>query len=353
MRKLFLALGAATIALAPPVLAQGRGHGGHGNDKAQSAGERGHGGGNREARGGGNRGQGQSARREDRNGGQGRGRGADDHGRPDHAGRGAHHAGGQDARGRGRSADDRGRGRRQAMRVEDRGERRAERGRDRVERRAERRRDRIERRAVVVADRNSVVRLRRDPRRAFVQGCPPGLARRNNGCLPPGQARRLIAERPWYGNWWRYPGEGLYRYDSGYLYRLQPNGIVAGFIPLAGGALWPGNPWPASYSYDPLPDYYADYYGYDDPYDYRYADGIVYGLDPETDTIRQIAGLLTGDDWAVGGRMPAGYDVYNVPYDYRDEYSDTDEDWYRYSDGYVYRVDPTTQLIEAVIQLIA
>ena len=352
MRKYILALGAATIALSSPVLAQGRGHGqGHGNDHAQSAGQRGQGGGNHEARGGGNRGGGQAVQRDDRGGGhgRGRGRGADDGARPDHADRGARHGQRQEARGRGRGADDhvRGvddRGRGQAMRAENRRERRADRGQGR---------DRVERRAVVVTDRSTIVHLRRDPQRVLVRGCPPGLARKNNGCLPPGQARQLLAQRPWYANWWGYPDMGAYRYDSGYLYRLQPDGIVAGFIPLAGGALWPGNPWPASYAYDPLPDYYADYYGYDDPYDYRYADGIVYGLDPETSMIQEIAGLLTGDDWSIGSRMPAGYDVYNVPYDYRDEYYDTNEDWYRYSDGYVYRVDPTTQLIEAAIQLIA
>jgi len=349
MRKLILALGAATIALTSPVLAQGRGHGqgqGHGNDHAQAAGQRGQGGGNREARGGGNRG-GQTVQRDDHGGGHGRGRGADDPARAGHADRGAHHSERQEARGRDRGAGDR------VRTVDDRGRGHGMRGEDRRERRAERGRGRVERRAVVVTDRGAIVRLRRDPQRALVRGCPPGLARKHNGCLPPGQARRLLAERPWYGDWWGYPDDRSYRYDGGYLYRLQSDGIVAGFIPLAGGALWQGNPWPASYAYDPLPDYYADYYGYDDPYDYRYADGIVYGLDPQTSMIQEIAGLLTGDDWSIGSRMPAGYDVYNVPHDYRDEYSDTNEDWYRYSDGYVYRVDPTTQLIEAAIQLIA
>lgn len=361
MRTFILALGATTIALSSPILAQGRGHGqghgqGRGNDHAQSGGQRGQGGGQREARG--NRGGGQNVQRDDHGGGRGRGRGADDQARPEHANRGAQQAQRQrEARGRGaddRGFDDRGRGRgADDRRFDDRGRGHASRGEDRRERRAERGRDRVERRAVVVTDRSRIVHLRRDPQRIFVRGCPPGLARRNNGCLPPGQARQLLAERPWYGNWWNYPDGRDYRYDGGYLYRLQPDGIVAGFIPLAGGALWPGNPWPGDFAYEPLPDYYADYYGYDEPYDYRYADGIVYGLDPETSMIREIAGLLTGDDWSIGSRMPAGYDVYNVPYDYRDEYSDTDEDWYRYSDGYVYRVDPTTQLIEAAIQLIA
>jgi hypothetical protein len=39
-----------------------------------------------------------------------------------------------------------------------------------------------------------------------------------------------------------------------------------------------------------------------------------------------------------------------VPFAYRDQYYDTANDWYRYNDGYIYRVDPTTQLITAVIR---
>jgi hypothetical protein len=49
--------------------------------------------------------------------------------------------------------------------------------------------------------------------------------------------------------------------------------------------------------------------------------------------------------------MPVGYDVYNMPYDYRDRYRDRDDRWYRYSDGYVYEVDPRTRLVQSVIQL--
>ena len=328
MRILLLALGATATALAAPVLAQGRGQG-QGNDRGQQAAERAKGGGDRGGRG------------------QGRAERGPDQARPDRANRGVDREQRREARGRDAAEQRRG----PPARVEDR---RAERAVDRrSERRAARRRGPIERRAVLVTDRGSLVRLRRAPGAGLIRGCPPGLARQNTGCLPPGHARRLLAERPWYGTWWRYPSDGVYRYDGGYLYRLQPNGVVAGFIPLAGGALWPGQRWPASYRFDPLPDYYLDYYGYDDPYDYRYADGIVFGLDPETETIRQIAALLTGDDWAIGGRIPAGYDVYNVPYAYRDEYSDGPDAWYRYSDGYVYRVDPTTQLIQAAIRLIA
>jgi len=45
--------------------------------------------------------------------------------------------------------------------------------------------------------------------------------------------------------------------------------------------------------------------------------------------------------------------VYNVPYGYRDQYYDTPDALYRYSDGYVYQVDPETRLIAAAIELLA
>ena len=105
-------------------------------------------------------------------------------------------------------------------------------------------------------------------------------------------------------------------------------------------------------SYD-VPDYYARYYGGDDDYLYRQADGVIYSLDPQSFAIREIAGLVTGDEFAIGQRMPNGYSVYNVPYDYRDQYVDDDNSSYRYNDGHVYQVDPTTQLVQAVIQLLS
>jgi hypothetical protein len=41
-----------------------------------------------------------------------------------------------------------------------------------------------------------------------------------------------------------------------------------------------------------------------------------------------------------------------VPFDYRAQYYDTPDAWYRYNDGYIYRVDPATQLITAIISVI-
>ena len=271
------------------------------------------------------------------------------------------------------------RGEQRADRREDRRERRAERRDDRREFRAERRDNRFERgddrrdrregraerrddrfdrgqrraqrRAVVLRDSRQVQRLRFDRGVGLIDGCPPGLARRNNGCMPPGQLRQRT--RAWYSNWWdRRDDAADFVYDDGYLYRLAPSGAVAGFVPLLGGALWPGQTWPTSYSAYDVPDYYVDYYGFDDPYDYRLADGVIYGLDPQTQAIQSILALVTDNDWQIGQQMPDGYGVYNVPYAYRDQYFDTADSWYRYDDGYVYQVDPTTQLIQAAIQLI-
>ena len=189
----------------------------------------------------------------------------------------------------------------------------------------------------------------------LLDGCPPGLAAKNNGCLPPGQARKtswLPRDRYDLG-WWGLPryDRGLYRYEDGYLLRLGDGGRVSAYIPLLGGALAVGNPWPSSYGYDRLGPYYADYYGLGPSY--RYADNVVYRLDPETAAITSIAALLTGDDFVVGSRVPAGYDVYNVPYAYRDRYRDRADAYYRYSDGYVYQVDPATRLVVAAIELLA
>ncbi len=180
----------------------------------------------------------------------------------------------------------------------------------------------------------------------YYDGCPPGLAKKQNGCTPPGLAKK----RDFYDNWWSRGDDGYYR--DGYLLRYQGDSL-RGFLPLLGGALGMGSLFPSYYNSYDVPDYYARYYGGNDDYLYRQADGVIYGLDPENYAIRQIAGLVTGDEFAIGQRMPDGYSVYNVPYDYRDQYIDNDDSSYRYNDGYVYQIDPTTQLVQAVIQLLS
>jgi hypothetical protein len=75
-----------------------------------------------------------------------------------------------------------------------------------------------------------------------VGGCPPGLAKKHNGCLPPGQAKKLYRGDRWrsgYGSLYAYrqiPYDLRRRYDldpydryyynDGYLYRVDPRTMV-------------------------------------------------------------------------------------------------------------------------------
>ena len=83
----------------------------------------------------------------------------------------------------------------------------------------------------------------------------------------------------------------------------------------------------------------------------RYGDGAIYRVDPETQLIRSVVALLAGD-LSVGQPLPPAYNVYNMPTAYRSTYYDTPQNYYRYNDGYVYRVDPTTMLVTEVIKAI-
>ena len=198
------------------------------------------------------------------------------------------------------------------------------------------------------------VSVRFDDRRGYygvIDGCPPGLAKKNNGCNPPGQLKDRRYSNDWWGMSWL--GNERYYYDDGYLVRRLSDGRIGGYLPLLGGALSIGRAWPSAYAYEPMSPYRVNYYGLGPANSYRYADNVVYRVDPETAAITSIAALLTGDDFTVGSRMPRGYDVYNVPYGYRDRYYDRPDAMYRYSDGYVYQIDPETRLVAAAIELIA
>jgi hypothetical protein len=345
-----------------PALSQGHGKGGGGGN-GHGGGHGGgseHGGGPGKAKGGNGHGGGGGgpAERGGPNGGKadhvawsgGPGK-AHDHGNDNGHGKGAAKAdrrddgprwAGREDKGRGRGADDR---RGPPERVADNGrEVRGWRGPDR-----DGRPDRV----TVRFDRHDGGGMQ------FIQGCPPGLAKKGNGCLPPGQARKLYGYGDPYANWYGEPywlrDQGRYdwRYDNGYAYRIDPTtSLITGFLPLLGGALFTGNAWPTSLTDYDVPSYYDDFYGRNAGYDYRYADDTIFAVDPKTQAIQAIVGLLAGDGWNVGSRMPAGYDLYNVPLDYRDRYADSDDRLYRYSDGYVYGIDPTTQLVQQAIQLI-
>jgi hypothetical protein len=73
-------------------------------------------------------------------------------------------------------------------------------------------------------------------------GCPPGLAKKHNGCMPPGQARKLARGQRWqsaYGSRYGYgqiPYDIRQRYDlnqrynyyynNGYLYQVDPRTML-------------------------------------------------------------------------------------------------------------------------------
>ena len=261
----------------------------------------------------------------------------------------------------------------------------------------------------------------------FVDSCPPGLAKKAVACMPPGQAKKMVGQsfndlariatfsqmpiglrdiyadnddyyyryangyaykvdresqlvnallplfglgvpigqqfptqymgsnymlptglQPFYAN---YPGVD-YRYANGYVYEIDPyTGLVEDVDPMLGYGYGYGQMLPASYSAYNVPYDYRSMYQDTDDYYYRYAPGSIYRVDAGTGLIDSVAALLTGG-MTVGQQMPMGYNVYNVPYDYRDDYYDTQDDWYRYSNGNIYRVDPTTQLVTALVRSI-
>ena len=82
-------------------------------------------------------------------------------------------------------------------------------------------------------------------------GCPPGLAKKNNGCLPPGQAKKL------YNTGQRWPGSYGYRWN-----------------------------------YDQIPYDMRSQYGFDPNSRYYYGDGYVYQVDPTTMLISQVVSAI-------------------------------------------------------------
>ncbi|WP_106638702.1 hypothetical protein [Allosphingosinicella vermicomposti] len=81
------------------------------------------------------------------------------------------------------------------------------------------------------------------------KACPPGLAKKNNGCLPPGQARKI------YGQ---------------------------------------GDRLPSGYRYVAVPERYRDRIGSYDPdrYRYYYDEDRIYVVDPTTRLITSVISLL-------------------------------------------------------------
>ena len=147
--------------------------------------------------------------------------------------------------------------------------------------------------------------------------------------------------------------DDYYRFANGYVYEIdRDTGMVENMVPLMAGGYGMGQMLPASYSAYNLPYQYRGLYPDGGDTMYRYAPGAIYQVDPSTSLITAVASLLTGNGLSVGQRLPAGYGAYNVPLAYRDQYYDTPDAWYRYNNGQIYQVDPTTQLVTAIIRAI-
>lgn len=332
-------------------------------------------------------------------------------------------------RGRGQAAENphKGQGHARAERRASRPERHAERRGDRQDQRAQRRLDRQERRVERAIererrevrearreDRRDVRRLRdgdrrpagearRDDRRDwnrwverrmrsrdrfaddFVrfsddrgrrlaigpEGCPPGLARQNRWCMPPGQLRRaqLVGQRLSFDSFGLVPERYRYRFfdNDRFVYRYAPDGtilrfdrasgLVSSIVPVFATDLFLGEPLPLGYEVYNVPLAYRGYYPDSADWLYRYDDAAIYRVDADTMLVDSIVALLTGGTGGlgalgVGDPLPIGYDAYNVPFAYRDTYYDNDEWMYRYADGNIYQIDPETQLIASIISLI-
>lgn len=139
-----------------------------------------------------------------------------------------------------------------------------------------------------------------------------------------------------------------YRNGYGYVYETDcMTGMVEDVIPTYGYGYGVGQMLPSSYGYYNLPYTYRSYFNDNDDHYYRYAPGAIYQVDRETALITSVAALLT-NGLSVGQPLPAGYGAYNVPMAYRANYYDTPDAWYRYDNGYIYAVDPGTQIVRSV-----
>ena len=87
--------------------------------------------------------------------------------------------------------------------------------------------------------------------RFAANNCPPGLAKKNNGCLPPGQAKRMFRE-----------GQ---RVPNGYDYYTD---------------------------FDNIPQQYRTQYNLDRNLRYIYRDDRIYVVDPRTSLIQRVIGSL-------------------------------------------------------------
>ena len=86
---------------------------------------------------------------------------------------------------------------------------------------------------------------------AYGRSCPPGLAKKNNGCMPPGQLKRM--------------------YNRGQRYNLRY------------GSRW---------TYNQIPYDLRDRYDFSPNYRYYYGDGYLYQVDPKTMLVQQVVNAI-------------------------------------------------------------
>ncbi len=141
-----------------------------------------------------------------------------------------------------------------------------------------------------------------------------------------------------------------YRYANGYVYEVNPiTGLVEDVNPTLGYGYGYGQMMPANYSAYNVPSQYRSLYQDNNDHYYRYAPGSIYRVDAGSGLIDSVAALLMPGGLAVGQQLPMGYDAYNVPMAYRSQYYDSPQNMYRYANGSIYQVDPTTRLVTAII----
>jgi hypothetical protein len=139
------------------------------------------------------------------------------------------------------------------------------------------------------------------------------------------------------------------RYAYGVIYQVDCfTGLVENVVPIYAGGYGVGQVLPSAYSYYNVPMQYRSLYYPTADYSYWYAPGAIYQYDPRSSLITSVAALMS-PGFTIGQPLPAGYGVYNVPYAYRATYYDTPTAWYRYNNGYIYQVNPATQLVTAVV----
>jgi hypothetical protein len=139
------------------------------------------------------------------------------------------------------------------------------------------------------------------------------------------------------------------RYAYGVIYQVDcVTGMVENVIPTYAYGYGVGQMLPAAYSYYNLPMQYRSYYYPTADYSYWYAPGAIYQYDTRSSLITSVAALMS-PGFTIGQPLPVGYTMYNVPMAYRATYYDTPNAWYRYNDGYIYRVDPSTMLVTAAV----